>query len=243
MQNPHGLTQQDIQAIVQAGSAGKCKGCIEGMKWNDANGNGVQDSGESGLSGWTIQLSGPVSATTTTGAGGTYRVCGLPPGTYTVSEVLQPLWVRTFPLTPGTHTVTLAPNQTVSNINFGNRRAIILSDLVVRNLRVLPPTIPRGGTAVVSFDIVNQGEGEAGPATHQVRLIVGETNILLATVATGRLPAGGSQSFAVPIRIPSEVPAGPARLRIVADSGGTVNESDEGNNIAEIPITIIPGGL
>jgi uncharacterized repeat protein (TIGR01451 family) len=237
------LSDSEIQAIYKAGSAGKCKGCIEGMKWNDANGNSVKDPGESGLSGWTIQLSGPVNATTTTGAGGTYRVCGLPPGTYTVSEVLQPLWVRTFPPPPGTHTVTLAPNQTVSNINFGNRRAIILSDLVVRNLRVLPPTIPRGGTAVVSFDIVNQGEGEAGPATHQVRLIVGEINILLATVATGLLPAGGSQSFAVPIRIPSEVPVGQARLRIVADSGGTVNESDEGNNIAEIPITIIPGGL
>ena len=240
------LTLQEIQALFQAGSAGKCKGCIEGMKWNDANGNGVINPGELGLSGWTIQLSGPVSATTTTGAGGTYRFCGLPPGTYTVSEVVQSGWVRTFPPPPGTHTVTLALNQTASNINFGNRPIIVPPDLVVKNLRVLPPTIPRGGIAVVSFDIVNQGEGEAGPAAHQVRLIIrrpGATDIdvLLGTVTTGTLAAGASQSFTVPIRIPGDVPTGAALIRVVADSGGTVSESNEENNTAEVQITITGG--
>jgi len=240
------LTLQEIQALFQARSAGKCKGCIEGMKWNDANGNGVLNPGEGGLSGWTIQLSGPVSATTTTGTGGTYRFCGLPPGTYTVSEVLQPGWVRTFPPSPGTHTVTLALNQTVSNRNFGNRRVIVLPDFVVKNLRVLPPTIPRGGIAVVSFDIVNQGEGEAGPATHQVRLFIRrpggvDIDVLLATVTTGTLAAGASQSFTVPIRLPQEVPTGPAVIRVLADSGSTVNESNEENNTAEVQITITGG--
>ncbi|MCS7158328.1 MAG: LamG domain-containing protein, partial [Blastocatellia bacterium] len=234
-----GLTE--IQALVQARSAGKCKGCIEGMKWNDTNGNGVINPGEGGLSGWTIQLSGPVSATTTTGTGGTYRFCGLPPGTYTVSEVLQPGWVRTFPPTPGTHTVTLALNQTVSNRNFGNRRVIAPPDLIVSNLRVLPPIIPRGGAAVVSFDIVNQGEGEAGPASHQVRLFIrrpgaADIDVLLATVTTGTLAAGGSQSFAVPIRLPQEVPTGAATIRAIADSGGAVIESNEENNGAAVEI-------
>ncbi len=243
------LTQQEIQAIVQAGAAGKCKGCIEGMKWNDANGNGVKDPNESGLSGWTIQLSGPSGViATTTGTGGTYRFCGLPPGTYTVAEVLvlQPFWVRTFPPPPGTHTVTLGVNQTVSNINFGNRRVIVLPDFVVKNLRVLPPVIPRGGTAIVSFDIVNQGEGEAGPATHQVRLFIRrpglpDLDVLLATVATGTLAAGGSQSFTVAIRLPQEVPTGTALIRVLADAGRTVNESNEENNVAEVQITITGG--
>lgn len=188
-----------------------------------------------------------MSATTTTGTGGTYRFCGLPPGTYTVSEVLQPLWVRTFPPTPGTHTVTLALNQTVSNINFGNRRVIVLPDFIVTNLRVLPPTIPRGGTVVVSFDIVNQGEGEAGPATHQVRLFirrpgVTDVDVVLATVTTGRLAAGASQSFPlVLIRLPGEVPAGSAIIRVLADAPNAENESNEENNIAEVQITITGG--
>jgi subtilase family serine protease len=138
----------------------------------------------------------------------------------------------------------LAANQVVQNRNFGNRRVIVLPDLVVRNLRVLPPTIPRGGTAVVSFDTVNQGEGEAGPATHQVRLFIRrpgatDVDVVLATVTTGRLASGASQSFPlVLIRLPSEVPAGSALIRVVADVGNAVGEANEENNSAEISITI-----
>jgi uncharacterized repeat protein (TIGR01451 family) len=246
------LSQQEIQAIFQAGSAGKCKGCIEGMKWNDANGNGVINPGEAGLSGWTIQLTGPVNQTTTTGTGGTYRFCGLPPGTYTVAEVLQPLWVQTFPPTPGTHTVTLAANQVVTGRNFGNRRVIAFPDFVVRNLTVIPPGIPGGNVALgsqvlVRFDIVNQGTGEAGPARHEIRLIAGggpvaEVNVLLATVMTGPLAAGASQSFNQLVTIPRDVPTGPALIRVIADAPNGISESEEGNNVAEFRIVLIRPG-
>jgi uncharacterized repeat protein (TIGR01451 family) len=246
------LTQQEIQAIFNAGSAGKCKGCIEGMKWNDANGNGVINPGEAGLSGWTIQLTGPVNQTTTTGAGGTYRFCGLPPGTYTVAEVLQPLWVQTFPPTPGTHTVNLAANQVVTGRNFGNRRVIIFPDFTPTNLVVIPPGIPGGNVALgsqvlVRFDIVNQGTGEAGPARHEIRLIAGggpvaEVNVLLATVMTGPLAAGGSQSFNQLVTIPRDVPTGPALIRVIADAPNGISESEEGNNVAEFRIVLIRPG-
>jgi uncharacterized repeat protein (TIGR01451 family) len=246
------LMPQEIQAIFNAGSAGKCKGCIEGMKWNDANGNGVINLGEAGLSGWTIQLTGPVNQTTTTGTGGTYRFCGLPPGTYTVAEVLLPGWVRTFPPTPGTHTVTLAANQVVTGRNFGNRRVIAFPDFVVRNLTVIPPGIPGGNVALgsqvlVRFDIVNQGTGEAGPARHEIRLIAGggpvaEVNVLLATVMTGPLAAGGSQSFTQPVTIPRDVPTGPALIRVIADAPNGISESEEGNNVAEFRIVLIRPG-
>jgi len=39
-------------------------GQIQGKKWNDANGNGVQDANETPLSGWTITLSNGTSAVT-----------------------------------------------------------------------------------------------------------------------------------------------------------------------------------
>lgn len=51
----------------------------------------------SGLEGWCIQLTGPVSGAVTTAPGGTYRFSGLLPGTYTVCEVLQATWRETFP--------------------------------------------------------------------------------------------------------------------------------------------------
>jgi hypothetical protein len=247
------LMQQEIQAILNAGSAGKCKGCIEGMKWNDTNGNGVIDPGEAGLSGWTIQLTGPVNQTTTTGTGGTYRFCGLPPGTYTVAEVLQPGWTRTFPPAPGTHTVALAANQVVTGRNFGNRRVIVFPDFIVKNLTAIPPGIPGGNVALgsqvlVRFDIVNQGTGEAGPARHEIRLFIpegaghGQIDRLLATVMTGPLAAGGSQSFNQLVTIPRDVPTGPALIRVIADAPNGISESEEGNNVAEFRIIIVRPG-
>jgi hypothetical protein len=246
------LTQQEVQAIFQAGSAGKCKGRIEGIKWNDANGNGVINTGETGLAGWTIQLTGPVNQTTTTGANGSYSFTGLPPGTYTVAEVLQSGWTRTFPPGPGTHTVTLAANQ-VTGRNFGNRRVIVFPDFVVRNLTAIPPGIPGGpvtlgSQVVVRFDIVNQGEGEAGPASHEIRLFRpgvpggADVNVLLATVKTGTLAAGASQSFTQLVTIPRELPIGSARIRVIADAPNGVSESNEGNNMAEFLITLTRPG-
>jgi protocatechuate 3,4-dioxygenase beta subunit len=57
------------------------------LVWNDANKNGQQDSGESGISGVTVTLlssSGSVVSTTTTSSSGAYSFTGLVPGSYSV---------------------------------------------------------------------------------------------------------------------------------------------------------------
>ncbi|MBI1742849.1 hypothetical protein HYR54_07240, partial [Candidatus Acetothermia bacterium] len=118
------LMQTEIQGIFNAGSAGKCRGHICGVKFNDLNGNGKQDPGELGLSGWMIQVkdaSGNVIASTVTDANGKYCI-DVPIGTYTVMEVQQSGWVQTFPQAPGSYTVTVGLNQTVQDINFGNKK-------------------------------------------------------------------------------------------------------------------------
>ena len=60
-------------------------GTLGDTVWNDTNANGVQDAGETGIAGVEVTLSGPVSATTTTDANGSYEFTGLPQGNYTVS--------------------------------------------------------------------------------------------------------------------------------------------------------------
>jgi len=97
-------------------------GSIHGMKWNDLNGDGVKDPGEPGLAGWQINLTGAATDSTTTDSLGNYWFMPLPPGTYTVSEVLQAGWVQTYPPPPGTHTVGLGPGQVADSLNFGNWR-------------------------------------------------------------------------------------------------------------------------
>jgi protocatechuate 3,4-dioxygenase beta subunit len=63
---------------------------LSGLVFNDRDQDCVQDTGESGIEGVTIELrdaTGDVIATTTTDADGAYRFDGLRAGTYTVFEV------------------------------------------------------------------------------------------------------------------------------------------------------------
>ncbi len=80
-------------------------GQIYGTKFDDLNGDGVQDPDEPGLEGWTIYLDhynngllDPGEHSTVTDSNGDYALVGLDLGTtYTVAEVPQPRWRQTFP--------------------------------------------------------------------------------------------------------------------------------------------------
>jgi hypothetical protein len=115
----YGDTTLELDAVATRVSL--LPGSISGYKWNDKDGDGVWDPDEAGLGGWTISIAGPVSASTTTAPDGSYTFTDLPAGTYTVSETLQAGWTRTYPPAPGTHTVNLAPGQSITGKNFGNR--------------------------------------------------------------------------------------------------------------------------
>ncbi len=100
-------------------AAGGGQLCIR--KFNDVNGNGVHDQGETWLPGWTFSLSpSPPAPAQVTTQGQPAGVCVvLPaPATYTVTEQVQAGWV---PTTPQQQTVSLQPGQT-QVVLFGNRR-------------------------------------------------------------------------------------------------------------------------
>jgi len=63
----------------------------------DVDHDGAFGPDEVGLSGWTVQVSGPMSASAVTGGNGAYSISGLIPGDYTVC-VLPPMgWAQTSP--------------------------------------------------------------------------------------------------------------------------------------------------
>ena len=76
-----------------------CQATVNGTVWNDANGNGKEDNGESGMSGVTVTITGPnnFSSTTTTGSSGSYSFTGLCAGTYTVAVTLPTGYTNTTP--------------------------------------------------------------------------------------------------------------------------------------------------
>ena len=193
---------------------------ISGQKFNDLDGDGIQDAGEPGLGNWTIQLdlgaNGTVDATTTTDASGNYSFTNLGPGVYRVREVQQAGWVQT---TANPADVTAVSGQLVVGLNFGNFQLIDITGQKFNDL---------DGDGI-------QDAGEPGLAGVTITLDIGADGTIDATTVTG---AGGSYSFTnLPpgvYRIREVVPAGaiqttPNPADIVATSGSGVSGVDFGN--------------
>jgi SdrD B-like protein len=108
----------------KVGTSSPYAGDITGIKFYDANVDGIQQNGELGIAGWRITLFGisnPLFAfyTTTTDANGNFLFDLTDPGTYGVCEVLpssSPTWVNTTPIV--VTGLTLPP--TPQTANFGN---------------------------------------------------------------------------------------------------------------------------
>src|SRR6185369_13313387 len=108
--------------------------------WYDLNGNGVQDSGETGINGITVQLldsTGNVIATKTTSGDGDYLFTDLVAGTYTVRIVASSLpagLIETYDLdgtgTQHTAAVTLAAGASRTDVDFGYRGTASIVDRV-----------------------------------------------------------------------------------------------------------------
>lgn len=117
----------EILENINFGNRSTEVGLIKGRKWEDLDGDGEQSLDEPGLEGWTIYLDqnpndqlDDSGLSTVTDANGDYTFFDLSPGTYTVTEAMQPGWEQKFPDT-GTHTVNLDLGEIVENIDFGNQ--------------------------------------------------------------------------------------------------------------------------
>jgi uncharacterized repeat protein (TIGR01451 family) len=104
--NPSSTTSQIAGIVLNANGGGTAisgsinnnfaevvQSTISGTVFLDGNNNGVQNAGELGINGVSVQLlnaSGSVVATTTTDVSGNYSFPGLNPGTYSVLEPTQP---------------------------------------------------------------------------------------------------------------------------------------------------------
>ena len=80
---------------VEPATVEQPKFTIEGVVFDDANGNGVMDNNETGMVGWTVNIeqpAGTVINNVTTDNDGKFAFMDLAAGDYTVSEVIQMGW-------------------------------------------------------------------------------------------------------------------------------------------------------
>ncbi|MBI1807285.1 MAG: immune inhibitor A, partial [Ignavibacteria bacterium] len=120
------LNSGDTQDSIDFGNFEFLPGTVSGMKYNDLNGNGAKDGGETGLPGWRFDLNGTtyygatLSQSVTTDPDGNYSMTGIWPGTYTVSEVFRNNWRQTQPPSLNPYFITLGLEENRSDVDFGN---------------------------------------------------------------------------------------------------------------------------
>ena len=110
-------------------------------KFNDRNGNGIQDGAEPSLAGWRFTLTTPDGNTfnRTTGTDGNAYFTDLVPaalyGVYTVTEVLQTNWTNVTPLVV-TRTRTVQDPWTQWAISYGNAQLSLIKVLKFLDLNM-----------------------------------------------------------------------------------------------------------
>ncbi len=190
-------------------------GEISGVKFNDLNGNGVQDPGEPGIAGvyiyadldqsGSIALGEPAAITD---AQGRYRLTGVPAATINVREVLSPGWRQTAPGVPEYRQVDVKPGDVITDINFGNQVAIDYGDAPTPYPETASAGFLRGfglGTLIDTEPNALPDDDALGDDNNNLddedgvsfpnQLYVGQTVSIDVRVSTGTSPAGVLQGW------------------------------------------------
>lgn len=224
--SPNADVEASIISQAFAQTAGAALASIGDTVWLDSNGNGLQDTGETGVAGVTVDLLNAagtsVIAVTTTNASGFYQFTGLLPGSYEVRFVAPAGDGFTAEGVGGNAAINSSANQTT-----GITAPVTLTagetDNDV-NAGLLPPPTAGIGDYVWLDSNANglQDTGELGVAGVTVDLLNAAGTSVLATTTTN---ASGWYYF-------GGLAAGSYEVKFVAPSGDQFTVAGVGSNPA-----------
>lgn len=187
-------------------NSGPFFGTIGDFVWNDVDGDGVQDTGEAGIDGVTLDLwldednSGTINAgdtfvgTRTTSGGGAYDFTGLVAGNYIVDVTDTDNVLATYAITTNNDplVVTLGNGQDFNAADFGYR---LSADLQIVKTESTDPVI-QGQPLTYTLTVTNNGPAAATGVVVTDTLPIPAVTYNSATVGA---PATGSCSFSSPV--------------------------------------------
>jgi uncharacterized repeat protein (TIGR01451 family) len=187
-------------------NSGPFFGSIGDFVWNDADGDGVQDTGEAGIDGVTLDLwldndnSGTINAgdtlvdTQTTTGGGAYDFTGLVAGSYIVDVTDTDNVLATYVLTTNNDplVVPLGNGQDFNDADFGYR---LSADLQIVKTESTDPVI-QGQPLTYTLTVTNNGPAAATGVVVTDTLRVPSVIYNSASVVA---PATGTCTFSSPV--------------------------------------------
>lgn len=110
-------------------------GTISGVQFDDLNGNGIKDSGEPGLQGWKIYMTGSKVDSVLTGVNGLYNFGNLNLGSYTVTDEFRIGWHQTKPVPANHYTINITQSgDSGMNRDFGKFKLGLISGKIFTDL-------------------------------------------------------------------------------------------------------------
>jgi len=243
-------TDSSTDETIDFGYVSPCNGVIGDFVWHDLNMNGIQDAGEPGISGVTLDLydsTHTLIQTAITNGTGYYQFSGLCAGAYEVDVVgstLPPNFTPTTPQAPGSTTANDSngsPAPVVLTVDSNNN---VVSDLTIDFGYVSPCN---GAIGDFVWNDLNgngiQDAGEPGIANVTVSLYDSQMTLLNATTTNGNgyyqftgLCAGTYIAQVTP-------PAGYSATIINAPGSTTANDSNPSPSTVVLAITDSNGDI
>ena len=226
-------------------------GVIRGTKFNDSNGNGAQEVGESGIPGVTLCL-WPSQRCTTTDLDGNYTFPNVAPGMQTVYEHVP----SGFTATTAAMVDVTVNSEEVTIVNFGNRVLVppppdvTVPDATVEDgvpivLTVNPVVIQKNLSNIANrtdiVAVVLTLTWSDGTTRTQSMTEIGTTNVWEATFGQPFLSGTAQMNFSVDVK-----PAGPSPNDaiqigdiIFRDPSGQIQDAFTGAPISGVTVTLL----
>ncbi len=139
-----GILQSGAPVVVTSNAAPPVPtGAISGTVFEDTNGNGSQNAGESGIAGVTVYIDtnnngqrDPGEEQTTTDSNGHYTLTELPAGSYVVRQIVPSAEKQTTPAAGSGNSITLTSGQIVTTSNFADMSNGIIAGLIYNDNNV-----------------------------------------------------------------------------------------------------------